>query len=485
MSSGDLAAYNAVIEALDASEQTPTERAIILDAAAEVIGSRPDAHDAGVTARAARGLATGLGCLADLERWEAETIAAAVDAERHRRAAEHKARIVAAELDVGDPVLGPLREILERIAAVRELHERAGLREDLARTPVPLLLIDPPPAPSTGTQTSREPVPPAPRAAIVTALDGSPVTWAHAISPGRVHELEFEARVLDWPAEAGELVLRCLSRWPRSAVDVTEIRLPRPDQEVEGVRIARDTGHLALHAAAADPATPVHLTIEGELVMADGSSAPLRLIGHHELAVRTFDPAADVITGAPALDERILAMLAELRDQNIAPHEQEAFGRFLGAIARAGVRIVAEREFPAGSNPSEREFQAELLKRVAMAPELDGRVQEHAWQGGGPTDLAHDGVVAELKVERSRPVTLERAADYMSQATQYASAGQRQLSVLVILDMTPKQAPPGVLANTIGWLHPALHGLDDPAFPSRVAVVIVNGNLPVPSAWSS
>jgi len=51
--------------------------------------------------------------------------------------------------------------------------------------------------------------------------------------------------------------------------------------------------------------------------------------------------------------------------------------------------------------------------------------------------------------------------------------------------MTPKLAPPGVLANTIGWLDPALHGLDDPAFPSRVAVVIVNGNLPVPSAWSS
>lgn len=485
MTSEDLATYDVLFEAVETSGRTPDERAVALDAAADAMGGRAAAHDAGVTARAARALATALECLADLERWEANTVSAAVDAERHRRSAEYKARIVASELDASDPVLGPLRGILERIAAVRDLHERAGLREDLGRTPVPLPLIDPPPAPFTGRRSSSGPTPLPPRAAIITALDGSPVTWAHAVTPGRVHELDVEVRVLDWPAEAGELVLRFLSRWPRSAVDVTEIRIPRPDQEIEGIRIARDTGHLALHAAAADPATPVRLTIEGQLVMADGGGAPLRLLGHRELAVRTFDPAADVITGAPALDERILAMLAELRDQNIAPNERQAFGRFLGAIARAGMRIVAEREFPEGSNPSEREFQAELLKRVAMAPELGGSVQEHAWQGGGPTDLAHDGVVAELKVERAQPATMERAADYMAQATQYASAGQRQLSILVILDMTPKQAPPGVLANTVGWLHPALHALDDPAFPSRVAVVIVNGNLPRPSAWSS
>jgi hypothetical protein len=54
------------------------------------------------------------------------------------------------------------------------------------------------------------------------------------------------------------------------------------------------------------------------------------------------------------------------------------------------VRIVAECEFPAGSNPSEREFQAELLKRVAMAPELGGRVQEHAFESGpGAESVAH------------------------------------------------------------------------------------------------
>jgi hypothetical protein len=227
----------------------------------------------------------------------------------------------------------------------------------------------------------------------------------------------------------------------------------------------------------------VRFAIEGQLVGPSGSRT-VPLLGQRSLTVRASDPRVDVMTGAPALDERIVTMLGELRDEKIAASEQPAFARFFAAIARAGVRIIAERQFPKGSHPSEAEFQGELLKRLAMVDELGGRVSKHAWQGGGPTDLIHDGVVAELKVEKAAPATLEGAIAYLAQTTQYASGGQRQLSIMVILDMTPKETPPGVLANTVGWLIPRLHGLDDPAYPSRVGVVIVNGNLPLPSEWS-
>jgi hypothetical protein len=54
----------------------------------------------------------------------------------------------------------------------------------------------------------------------------------------------------------------------------------------------------------------------------------------------------------------------------------------------------------------------------------------------------------------------------------------------VILDHARKASPPGVVENYIGWLRPKLHGLDDPNYPSLVGVLIVNGNLPVPSTWS-
>ncbi len=50
--------------------------------------------------------------------------------------------------------------------------------------------------------------------------------------------------------------------------------------------------------------------------------------------------------------------------------------------------------------------------------------------------------------------------------------------------MTAKQAPVGIVGNYIGLIEPALHGLTDPAYPARVAVVIINGNLPLPSNWA-
>jgi hypothetical protein len=56
--------------------------------------------------------------------------------------------------------------------------------------------------------------------------------------------------------------------------------------------------------------------------------------------------------------------------------------------------------------------------------------------------------------------------------------------VLVVFDHGRKEAPPGVIDNCIGWLRPRLHGLKDPRYPSLVGVLIVNTNLPIPSAWS-
>jgi len=53
----------------------------------------------------------------------------------------------------------------------------------------------------------------------------------------------------------------------------------------------------------------------------------------------------------------------------------------------------------------------------------------------------------------------------------------------VILDHGRKTSPPGVIENYIGWLTPKLHSLNDPQYPSLVGVLIINTNLPIPSAW--
>ncbi len=439
---------------------------------------------AGSTGRAFEAFGSAIECLISLERWEHGTLEAESDAERHRRAAARRSELANQSLPESDALFGPLREVHQTIIKVDDLDQIDDVRSKLAMVALPMRLIaDRNSGGSARKGKEGAEQPPKPRAAVIASLDGSPVTAAHVVQPGRVHELSVEVRVLDWPAEKPRLTLRFLSRWPRSSVEVTEIAMERPVASEEGVRAVGGLGHLALHASAANPAERLELTIEGE-IEGDGSAETIELLGHPRVEVRTFDPASDIPTGVPSLDERIGQMLAELRDEGIARPEEETFGRFLAAVARAGARIEAEREFPRGSQPSEAEFQKAMAVRLGMATGLAGRLSEHAWMGGGPTDLSHDGVVAELKVERRSPATLDSARKFVAQTTQYASAGQRQLSILAILDMTPKDAPPGVLANSVGWLEPGHGGSKESTYPSKIAVVILNGGLPRPSDWS-
>lgn len=99
-------------------------------------------------------------------------------------------------------------------------------------------------------------------------------------------------------------------------------------------------------------------------------------------------------------------------------------------------------------------------------------------------DQDHDGVTTELKVERTMPMTQENCDKYLGQPAQYATGANRRLSILVVLDISRKQAPPGALENYVWLMQPAEDGLTDPAYPAVVAVAVINANNRVPSGWS-
>ena len=117
-------------------------------------------------------------------------------------------------------------------------------------------------------------------------------------------------------------------------------------------------------------------------------------------------------------------------------------------------------------------------------PELGGRVERGSPLALGFLDVRHDGITAELKVERKTPVTRESATKYIGQPTQYAGADGTRLSILCVLDMSQKAGPIGTLENYLWQLQPALHGLTNPEAPSIVTVLVINGGLPPPSSWS-
>jgi hypothetical protein len=142
-----------------------------------------------------------------------------------------------------------------------------------------------------------------------------------------------------------------------------------------------------------------------------------------------------------------------------------------------------DKTFKRGTRVTEAAFHDELERLLRDDPELQNRLTRRDAVAGGFDDLLHDDIIAELKVSRGTPLTVDDCARYIGQPTQYGVGRGSQLSVLAVLDHGRKEAPPGVIDNYIGWLKPRLHGLDYPRYPSLVGVLIINTNLPVPSAW--
>lgn len=157
----------------------------------------------------------------------------------------------------------------------------------------------------------------------------------------------------------------------------------------------------------------------------------------------------------------------------------------LGSQRRAGrLAITGEKKYRRGTRVTEKVFHDDIHNRLLANPELGRRLERGSPLALGYLDVRHDGITAELKVERQTPVTKERAPKYMGQSTQYGAADGARLSILTILDMSPKQVQIGTPENYLFDLVPRLHGLDNPEAPSLVAVLVVNGNLPTPSSWS-
>jgi hypothetical protein len=113
-------------------------------------------------------------------------------------------------------------------------------------------------------------------------------------------------------------------------------------------------------------------------------------------------------------------------------------------------------------------------------------VQEHPSQAGGNTDVRYRGVVIELKVERENGDRKHIGQKYAAQSVQYEGVEGRQVSVVMVLDLTPKEDPPGDIRGDVLLVDVPTHGGDDSTktYPSKAFVFVVNGNVRDPSGYA-
>ena len=477
----------------EASRPQPPQRlgelADRLDSAAGVISPAQGDAPVVVTETAWAAWAGALRCIAHLLRWDAATQDASGDAVRHLQAARRRAEVALADLPAGsgdDLLLQQVAGLTAQIAAVQEPGGIAELTRQLALIPLPLRVIKEerdwsfrPPAADGEDSQSVAP------AVGICRLDGVLVTNAHVLRPDEVHDLGLEIRLTQWPDQATALEVTFLSVLSPDQARLPSFAFPRVPPDDDGICRLSGSGSLSVSFTLPAGAPPLAFPVAARFT-GPGLDEVLPVAGHSELRLRPFDATTDGLTRRPQLDERLADMYNVLHGKNLNADDVQAFCRLYTAIAAKAVDIQYERSYmrKQGGGVTERSFHDDLFDRLLADPALEGRVQRGTRAAAGFLDIAHDRINAELKVAKQTAVTVETSHKYLGQAADYAADTGSQLSILVVLDMTPTKNPPGVLENYLGFMQPDLAGLRDPRFPSLVGVIVIKGSLLIPSGYS-
>ncbi|MFJ2568461.1 hypothetical protein ACIO02_37050 [Streptomyces sp. NPDC087568] len=443
------------------------------------------------TAGFLRAWAASLRVAAHLMRAHEALRQADADRERaHRQAALLRAEDLQENLDACDPLHKPLLEWLEQVHVAAVRGDR--LAAALADVPVPLQA-------ARGRSKISGYGPAEPVAAVeedpvvvcLLWLDDRRVTHGQVVHPSRAYTLRVEFRMDVWPSWADRLDVELLSVLGPDELVVPSFSLPSPTvtgqighEDGGGISVCGE-GTLVVRftLGAGQPAQAIR--VMARFRSADGSRVcTADLAGYPELRLRPFDSTRDALTALPQVDTRLLALHERVRGFTDDEETLQAFGRLLAAVTAVAAELTYDQLFRRGRNVSEARFHDEVDRRLKQDPLLGGRVSRATRQGLGITDVVHDNVTCELKVERHKPFDVDRSRRYLGQPTQYAAAVQRQLSILLVLDLTKKQQPVGVQENYLWLMRPELHAAEDAPAPALVAVVVVNAGLIVPSSWS-
>jgi len=461
----------------------PAGAASELDRAATLLFGAPTAHASGAQ-RA--WVARAWQVVALLLRYDDAVRAASANATALVRAAKRRAEVLRVEVSLAKDAAVPdgLVAFLADVERIADPGAAQAAWQRLAGIPPPVCLVGTSLLPRRfAGGAAPEPEEP-PRAVCVATMCGVPVTDILVVRPNELYHLGMTVRVLSAPEWAQRCIVEPVTMLGRDALALPRYELSLSDGTADdfGVTLSAEG---PLHCRVEQPILASALDCPIQVRLAgDGHEQVIEVAGFQRLRLRPFDPSRDTLTEHEQTDARLLAMFGALDSPEFDTEDVRAFCRLFAACVRAAQVIMFEKIFMRGMRVSEAEFHDQLERLLRADPELEGRLSRRDAVAGGFHDLVHDDVIAELKVSRGAPVTVDRCDRYVGQPTQYGVGRGSQLSVLVIFDHGRKEAPPGVIDNYIDWLKPRQHGLKDQRYPSLVGVLIVNTNLPVPSAWS-
>jgi hypothetical protein len=338
----------------------------------------------------------------------------------------------------------------------------------------------------TSSTENGEEAAPSPLVRVIASLDDAPWVSPQLLRPQLLYSLKFTIRGIGWRAGTERLRLDLVSTCPSTEYSISDFALPKPscvkDSEYDGEL----TGQMSFRSAQSVLSGELSFVVRCAFELSDGGYAEVPVIGHNQLDFRVVSPdGTGMMSGYRRLDQHLVALVNRLLESNPEVRGEltelvpvfDALTCLLGVYAQGAV-------FKKTRTLKEGEFQSAVIRDMRLR--LGEEVQEHPSQAGGNTDVRYRGVVIELKVERNNGDRKHIAQKYAPQSIQYESVEARQVSVVMVLDLTAKDDPPGDIRNDVLLVDVPTHGGSDSTkpHPSKAFIFVVNGNIRDPSDYS-
>jgi hypothetical protein len=425
-----------------------------------------------------------------LMKWSYNEFNANGDGLNHLQAAKRRAALI--DITVFDQIgdfKARIRLILQKILDINAANDLCALLREFIEIPFPRYFsFDRKPFSLRGeimddveTETKSPPL----VLFVELNIEGDPWANPHILKPNVLYNVTGQVTINHWPEGYDGLALLPISSLPQDSFSVT----------IAKVVFKRDKLKYELSGTVLFkyPQSTLDDTIAIKLlaIFEKAGEQPKypTVVGYHQLIVKVVDANSPLfITGFKAMN-KVLSDVATRLPNELPGLDDADFQNFVkllnGVLSYQG--FCAQRGAYKGIDTlKESEFRDKMIEYLTAQPNLGENIIKEPSVAGGNIEIVYNGIIAELKVETAVSDRTALAKKYGKQPTQYASGNGKQLSILVVLDLTEKQFPSAAPQNNVNIIVPTVHGFEssEPSFPSRVVLVVIDGNTKNPSDYN-
>lgn len=315
-------------------------------------------------------------------------------------------------------------------------------------------------------------------------IDKEPWTNPQILKPQLLYTIHGSVKISKWPEEAINLIFQPVSTQQSSLYELIIPEIHKND-EMEFTLSGQVIFKYPQHSF--DESFAVKLL--AYFVDSTGLRIYPELIGYNQLIAKVLDPNSHFfLTGSQSMNELVMSIYTSLEKElpSVNLDEKNNFLRLLNGVLSYQGYCLQAGIFKRMTDVMEDTFREEMLRYLTSLNYLGEEVIKEPHLAGGRIEIYYKGIIVELKIEKKISDRVKLIKKYGKQPVAYASSNAKQLSILVVLDLTEKKMPPAAPQNNVMLITPELHGFENskPPFPSKQVVVIFDGNTKKPSDYS-